>query len=137
MKKLKFVISIFILCSLVVFCGNMDNKRTKNISESDVVVVSTNTLYSDYHANEVRADNIYKGKYLKLTGTVDEIRKDFMDNIVITLQTENMFMSIHCTILKEFNSRAANLTKGSTITIIGKCEGMIIGSVMLDDCLIK
>ncbi len=111
--------------------------ETKTEYKSDDVIsasVYASTLYDAYHANEVSADSKYKGEKIEVTGNIQEIRKDFLDNVIIDLETKNQFMPIRCEVLKSHEKGAGSLSKGKTITIKGKCKGLILGSVMMDDC---
>lgn len=104
----------------------------------EVISVSVDKLYEDYEANEIKADNMYKGKRLKIRGTIDGLGKDIFDNIYITIKTKGGFLSsIHCTINDSYNAEASNLSKGQQVTVIGECTGSSMGSPCLTDCSIK
>jgi hypothetical protein len=98
--------------------------------------VDAKTLWDDYHANEVSADDRYKGRRLRVSGTVASIDKDFMDNIVIRLSTPNQFMGIMATMESSERSRAASMSKGQKVTVVCRGGGMIVGSPSLRDCTI-
>jgi hypothetical protein len=102
-------------------------------------VVSPSRLYSDYHANEVAADQAYKGKWIMTTGRVKSIEKDFLDNIIVYiyvpvdvygLDTVNAYVNA------EQQSAAAALQIGQTISV--ECVGgtMVIGAPVLEQCTI-
>jgi len=99
--------------------------------------VTAPKLLSDYQANEVAADNIYKGKQLLVQGVVNSINKDFTDSIYLTLSTFNEFESVHADISNDYQSEAAALHRGQIITV--RCEGggMVIGSPVLRGCSIQ
>lgn len=91
-------------------------------------------LWQDYDANEVAADNLYKGKMLAVSGTVRSIDKDFLDNIVIRLATPNQFMSVMATMEDYESGKAASLSKGQAVAVVCKGAGMIIGAPVLHGC---
>ena len=95
------------------------------------------TLVADYRANEVAADEKYKGKLLRVTGTVDSIDKDFMDDIVVRIKSDNMFMSIMANVDDSEKSAAARLAKGGPVTVVCEGGGLIVGSPVLNDCTIE
>lgn len=70
-----------------------------------------------------------------MTGIIAEVRKDFMDNEIVDLKSDNQFMDIHCEMNKSESNYVANLRKDSQVTLIGKCKGMTIGFVQLDNCV--
>ncbi|MEG1233998.1 MAG: zinc ribbon domain-containing protein [Acinetobacter sp.] len=95
------------------------------------------TMLNTYEQNEVRADAIYKGKVLKVTGIVHSISSDLNDDAVVHLAPkgdEYAFTSVHAHGDRNFHNQAINLTKGTMITIICIGDGEIIGSPQLKDC---
>lgn len=112
--------------------GGKDDKKGK---EPDVKVTAMK-LFDDYHANEVSADNKYKGKRIALSGTVTDITKDFTDDVVLYLATSNEFMPVHATLEESEKSKAADLEKGKKIELICDGRGMVVGTPSLNHCLI-
>jgi hypothetical protein len=96
--------------------------------------VSAPKLFLDYQANEVQADNIYKGKRLAVRGMVMEIRKDFTNGIVIALGSTNEFMPVDAHLVKDDSSKAAALHKWEVVNLICDGDGMVVGSPQLGDC---
>ncbi|HZZ86074.1 MAG TPA: hypothetical protein VFE30_16205 [Anaeromyxobacteraceae bacterium] len=96
--------------------------------------VDNRRLWQDYEANEVAADNVYRGKTLKVRGTVSSVDKDFMDNIVVHLASPNEFMNTMATVQKAEARQAAQLSKGQRISLICEGKGRVMGSPSLDDC---
>ena len=94
-------------------------------------------LFTDYQANEVSADEVYKGKNLLVTGKVSSITKDFLDNIVVSLVTSNQFMSVMATVDDSEKSKAGKLAKGESVSVLCKGGGAVVGSPMLGDCKIQ
>lgn len=104
-------------------------------AEQAVLAVTADTLFADYEANEVAADNIYKGKQLSVTGTVAGINKDFTDAIYVEVATANPFASIHARDIAP--DVAAGLAKGSKVTIECVGDGLMMMSPILKGCQVK
>jgi len=87
------------------------------------VDVGTNgpKLFKEYEANEVRADNKYKGKRILIFGTVEAIDKDFLGNVVLKLETGDMFATVSATLQDSEKSMAGDLSKGDGVKLI--CVG--------------
>ncbi len=98
------------------------------------VVVENRKLWDDYEANEVAADNFYKGKVVQVSGTVASIDKDFMDQIVVHLAGPNEFENTMATMEKSEAGRAAALSKGNKVTVLCEGSGRVVGSPSLSDC---
>ena len=98
--------------------------------------ISAKKLYSEYDANGVAADLKYKDKILAVTGTVDDIDKDIMDDIYVTLEGDEFIGSIQCFFADSHTGEAANLRKGQTITVKGRCDGQFM-NVLLKGCVIE
>ena len=153
---LGMVLGVLLLFVLLVFVGVVSSRKDSNGSsaesstassvsreeqeprESQVAfTVTALKLWSDYQANEVAADNVYKGKQLLVEGVVNGISKDFADQIYVTLSTPNEFEGVHADIKSRFQSEAAALQRGQTIAV--RCEGggMVLASPVLRDCSIE
>lgn len=101
--------------------------------KAEVTMVSANEISSEYEANEVRADQKYKGKTIQVYGTVKEIKKDIMDNIYVLLQAGDRysFRNVQC-YLDDANA-ASNLSQGQRILVEGECDGLMM-NVQMKDC---
>lgn len=67
--------------------GNSTSGGVAPPAAAEVLEVPLGTLLADYENNEVGADLKYKGKYLKVTGKVGDIKKDILDDIYVTVGT--------------------------------------------------
>jgi tRNA_anti-like len=99
--------------------------------EAPAVSVGARELFAAYDANEVAADQQFKGKRLQVSGTVDGINSDLGDDPVVMLAAGD-FQSVHVQGLPK--DVAAGLSKGQHITVVCTGNGEVIGSPMLDDC---
>jgi len=107
-------------------------KRRKEIEARQKNTVSASKLYASYDANEVNADQNFKNKTFYVTGIVEEIKKDFMNDIYVSLKTGQVFSYVNCYLDDE--DVASKLSKGAKVTFKGECKGMIITTVTMKDC---
>jgi hypothetical protein len=107
-------------------------------TEIQIVEVSAVQLERNYADNEVAADAQYKDKVLRVSGTVDEIRKDILDEPVLTLRARNQFNTVHCSFDGDgANASLASLRKGQKVTVRGLGSGYILGSPMIKRCVVE
>ena len=95
--------------------------------------VTASELYRAYEANEVSADQQYKGKRLLITGVVENIGKDVMDNPYVALKID-FLKGVNCYFDDENNKVLSQLSKGQKIQIIGTCAGLTLTDVVVKDC---
>ena len=95
--------------------------------------VTASELYRAYEANEVSADQQYKGKRLLITGVVENIGKDVMDNPYVALKIDYL-KGVNCYFDDENNKVLSQLNKGQKIQIIGTCAGLTLTDVVVRDC---
>ena len=108
--------------------------ESKNSKPSvEVIEIDYRTLYDEYEENSIAADEKYKGKTLKITGEIDEISKDIFHKPFITIQLEYL-KNIRLNFKNTEEPKLAQLSKGQTITVTGKCKGMTILDVGLEKC---
>jgi hypothetical protein len=99
--------------------------------------VAIETLLADYHGNEVRADGLYKGKRLQVTGVVGDIKKDILDKIYVTLGTGKTFETpvVQAFFDDEHTAAVSTLNKGSKLQVECTCGGLMM-NVLMNDCAI-
>lgn len=100
--------------------------------------VQLETLLSEYKDNEVRADANYKGKVIKISGKVDDIKKDILNSPYVTVGTGKQFEipQVQCMLRKDASGAAMQLSKGADVTVIGKVDGLMM-NVLVRDCSIQ
>jgi PKD repeat protein len=102
------------------------------------IAVGAQRLLDEYDANEVAADMKYGGKLLAVAGYVDSINvNEFTGEPYVNLvgaPGEWTLFWVRCTFPLSAQASLAGLSKGAFVTIIGTCDGELLGSVMLDDC---
>ncbi|OQP46835.1 hypothetical protein A4H97_04750 [Niastella yeongjuensis] len=93
--------------------------------------ISAKQLVAEYEANEVSADNAFKGKTFYVTGTVADIKKDIVNKIYVILEGENIIRRVQCYF--DDAETAGKLSKGMSVTFKGKCSGLMM-NVLMKDC---
>ena len=93
-------------------------------------------LYQDYSANEVLTDKKIGKALIEVSGTIASIDKDFLDHVVVHLETGDQFEQAGMTLVDSQKNAAANLVQGQQITV--RCDTMhrIVGSPQGGDCVI-
>jgi hypothetical protein len=104
---------------------------------ASAVQVAAGTLFADYQANEVSADDKYKGKTLLVSGAVADIRKGPLGGITVGLSTSNPILSVDASLADSEASKAGKLSKGDSVKLLCKGMGMVVGRPQLDDCTIR
>ncbi|KAF3999589.1 hypothetical protein HAV38_04480 [Glaciimonas immobilis] len=102
---------------------------------ASILSVTVIQLSKDYEVNEVAADQKYKGKKLRVSGSVQSIDKDMFDNIVVRLKATNEFMAAVANLGSEHEALAASLLKGKKVTWHCVGGGLLVGSAVLNDCV--
>lgn len=97
------------------------------------IEITASELYRAYEANEVSADEQYKGKKMAVTGVVGNIGKDILDNPYISLKVD-YFQSVNCYFSDKNNKVISQINKGQKVTIIGECAGLTLTDVVVQDC---
>lgn len=115
-----------------------ETKSAEDSTAKSAIMVSAQQLYAAYHANEISADQSYKGKMLEVTGVVDSIDSDFNDEPRIALRGESgeSFLAFVYAEGIDANTAAA-LRKGQNVTVVCTGGGEAMGFPTLDDCAIR
>lgn len=109
-----------------------EGDAAEEADQVDVIVVSARQLHAAYDANEISADQNYKGKTLEVTGIVESIGSDFSDEPSVNLSAGNEFGWVTASGLA--TSVAASLSKGQQVTLVCVGAGEVASFPMLSDC---
>lgn len=119
--------------------GNKNNSASNSSTSQaqrpaeQAIKVSASKLLSDYEANEVAADETYKGKSVQISGTIKNIGKDILDTPYVTLESDNPILSVQCMFDKSDNAKLAKLSQNQKIMLTGRVSGKL-GNVLLKEC---
>lgn len=113
-----------------------EESQKEDQPQEEILEIDPDTLLTDYEANEVRGDELYDEKLMRITGNVGSIGKDIMEDVFITFATaeEYSITSVQCYFSDDTQiQKVMELAEGDTITIVGRCDGKF-GNVLLRDC---
>jgi len=89
--------------------------QNKNTSAADIIEIDAVTLHQAYQSNRLRADSLYNGKTLKITGVVYEVERDR-----VNLKGPGLIIGCVSVFFKTTEiPKILNLGKGQTVTFIG------------------
>lgn len=149
--KAKVMAFGYLALSIVLFSMQSGSSSTSSASTSSSVSapvpepakeqamqVGIGQILSDYKGNEVAADNRYKGRLIQVTGAVGDIKKDFTDNLYVTLGTGAMYElpTVQAFFDDSMNQQLGNLRKGQKLTVVCRVKGLMM-NVLAEDCFIK
>lgn len=98
-------------------------------------------LINTYEENEVNADNLYKNKMIKVSGTVDDIGKNIAGQIYVILNNGNPYnlTTVQCFFSKKDDdqiNKVADLRKGDSVVVVGTCTGKSL-TIVINNCKIQ
>ena len=110
------------------------NRRDEALKTS--ITVSPATLLAEYKADQAAADRKYKGKWLRLEGSVGNVEKDRTGAYYVTFRSDegSPKARVRYFFLPQLESSVVLLTRGKEITAIGKCTGKSGGNVLVKEC---
>jgi hypothetical protein len=134
---LAFLVLFFVLSGLTRRSTNtnaLQSTSSKTLEDSPAkYIVEASALFAEYKANEVAADQKYKGKIILVDGAIEEIKKGVLGGAYVTLNTGEMFGSVQCLLKENEENLAASMSKGKVVQVKGRCDGKSF-NVILRDC---
>jgi len=102
------------------------------------LTVPLDKLLGTYKDNEVKGDNEYKGKVIRVAGLVGEVKKDVTDAIYVTVGKGALIEIplVQCFTATGEEGAAAALKKGDPIAVEGRVDGLMT-NVLIKDCRIN
>lgn len=154
MKKFfRWVFYIFIGLIVLGYIAGKDEKSNSSTSSSQSATTSSASqtedtpapekavyqttarkLFNAYEENEVATDEELKDKLVAVTGIVQSIDKDFTDSIIISLKTDNQFMSARMEMKDSEKAAAMSLKKGKQVVIVCERMSRIVGAPSGRNC---
>jgi hypothetical protein len=148
----RWYVWLIILAVLGSVYSNKDNEDENQVESQvenqvekereEAIEIRSSTLYEAYDNNEISADNEYKDKWLKLTGKIIDIsinpvkKSETIVKLNGLIDNEYEIIGVPCYFDESQNSEISSLTKGQTVTIIGKCLGKPF-YIKIVDCSIE
>ena len=109
------------------------SSSSSSSSASIAGYVTAPEIFAEYEANEIAADSKYKGKYWSISGTVDSIGKDILDNMFVTLVVgEFVFGGVQAFFDDSEAGVLGSIQKGANVEIVCKVDGKL-GNVLCRD----
>ena len=99
-----------------------DGESKKVVSNEHIYRTTAKALAELYDANEVAADDKIGGRKVEITGTVQEIAKNFTNDVIVRLESGNRFLPVMLSMEDSEKSKASKLKKGQKIVVT--CEKM-------------
>lgn len=122
----------------------VDSASTENLAsdgETDAgtqaelpVAVTATELFNAYQNNEASAQGYFGNRKLLVSGTVDKVSLDFMDDPVVGLRTPNQFMSAQAALAEDAESEASNFNPGDKVRLICENVSEVAATPMLKEC---
>lgn len=111
---------------------------TTPVSEYDIEITGID-LINAYKENEIKADNTYKGKKVKITGEIESIGIDILDNAYITISDGETYSvnSVQCYFTNSAEkNKVAEMQEGNKITLIGTVGDFSVFNLSVNNCKI-
>ena len=140
------VLALCLLC-LVFGCSDSDadsnpNPQSPRLTDSAPADISVNAgkLVIDFEGNEVRANQMYGGKRVRINGSVNSIEVQKDGTITLTFHSPAMgYAMTRCFFNKSQSSQLAEFSGGQEAIVEGTVRGFndsLKGYVEVENCLV-
>lgn len=109
-------------------------KPKTTTSDEGIYRTTAKALAELYGANEVAADDKIGGRKVEMTGTVQDITKNFANDVVLKLESGNRFMPVSLSMADSEMAQASKLKKGQKITVTCEKMQLFIGAPSGGNC---
>ncbi|HGG1610398.1 TPA: hypothetical protein ACJFNR_000131 [Escherichia coli] len=111
-----------------------DGESKKAVSNDHIYRTTAKALAELYDANEVAADDEIGGRKVEITGTVQEIAKNFTNDVIVRLESGNRFLPVMLSMEDSEKSKASKLKKGQKIVVTCEKMQLFIGAPSGSNC---
>ena len=135
---------LFGILWLVFGCADTDSdsktKQKPRNNEPATISIHQAELVREFEGNEVRANQLYKGKRVRIHGNVNSIATDKNGGFVLTYKTSvTTYAPAQCFFSNEYSNQLAKIQTNDEVEV----EGTVLGftqsrfTVALENCSIK
>lgn len=97
--------------------------------------INASNIYKSFSDDEVKANELYAGKVLEISGTLQAVDQDDAGNYKVTLDTEGQMGNVVCTLEENSPNAVKTLEIGNSIAVKGVCTGYLF-DVIIDKAII-
>ena len=110
--------------------AELDVNKTKAVLE-----INASNIYKSFSDDEVKANELYAGKVLEISGTLQAVDQDSDGNYKVTLDTDRQMGNVVCTLENHSPNTVKALEIGNSIAVKGICTGYLF-DVIIDKAII-
>ena len=146
-KNTLTIITIIIFSIFAIASVEEQSEITAAIADKrPELTVTATALCQAYQENEIRASVEYGGKVILVTGIIDGIDRDILDEIYVSLDGGSSYSFedlleisyVQCYFAESQKNEIANLNIGDRVSIKGKCDDTnYLGGILLNGCTIE
>lgn len=105
--------------------------------EEELIIVTAGQMFAEYKTNAIAADARYQNQTVQISGIVDSVGRDMLDNPFVKLSSEDKeeIIRIRCTFPPKSEDKLLKLTAGQKITVRGSYDGYLV-NLLLKDCVL-
>lgn len=112
---------------------SVEPQQTPTSTSTTVERTTAEELYDSYNANEITADDRFKGKQIVVSGSVESVGKDILGTMYVSFKVGSYVGTVQCMFDRSHGSELSKISKGEIVTISGKCAGKTLTVVLLED----
>jgi hypothetical protein len=138
-------LSLFVLCVALTACNVSEpNRPTDSSPESSneqnspvVATLHAAELVKEFEGNEVRANQLYKNKRVRIYGTVNSIENKGGGQIALTFKSSvTTYSMAQCLFSDSHSAKLAEIRSNNEATVEGTVRGYDTHFVTLESCTI-
>ncbi|ENN6350596.1 DUF4431 domain-containing protein [Providencia rettgeri] len=128
----------------VVVISVIDNVEKQSLKTNSAINVnnlsgvtsslSTSELYAEYKKNELVANNKYKGKKIRVFGTVESVTEDLFGNALVKSTSPDFFLGGTMFYVDRNDPYVLNMVPNASVDMVCVGGGFIMDSPILRDC---
>ena len=104
---------------------------------TEAIEITAEELLQAYRTDRKTTEAEYKDKILRVTGIVSNVGTNFVGTPFVKLSDGSIQpWRVRCMFDKEYGHELAQVTKGETITVQGKCDNCLPPDATMKDCVL-
>ncbi|MEM8525711.1 MAG: hypothetical protein AAGG68_13800 [Bacteroidota bacterium] len=135
-KRILILVGVVALLGAIGAFVMTQPKAEMDVSKAKAALeINASNIYKSFSDNEVKANELYAGKVLEISGTLQAVDQDEAGNYKVTLDTEGQMGNVVCTLENHSPSTVKTLEIGHPVAVKGVCTGYLF-DVIIDKAII-
>jgi len=130
-KRILILVGVIALLGAIGAFVMTQPKAELDVSKAKAALeINASNIYKSFSDNEAKANELYAGKVIEISGTLQAVDQDNQGSYKVTLDTDGQMGNVVCTLGTNSPNSVKSLKIGKAIAVKGVCTGYLFDVII-------